>query len=184
MVMLSQKVPNQKRGGNDKSMRRTRRKKGKLLFKNKKLSFLKYLLIRKVKSIIGFDQPTRQYRRGIDPLSGKRTRSGWENEMIKLLSDLGIRYEYEPKRFYFKSEKESYLPDFYLPDYKVFIEVKGWYDERSQRRTKLFLKEYPQYGLVLYSEKDRKKCLRNKYQLLTLIQKAQVNGKSGELLTG
>ncbi|MBL5777009.1 hypothetical protein HV436_01495 [Bacillus sporothermodurans] len=83
-------------------------------------------------------------------------RSTWEVELAETLHKLGIRFEYEPERFYFRAENESYLPDFYLPEYNVWIEVKGWMDKRSLKRVKLFKKHYgKKYGFMLFEREER-----------------------------
>jgi hypothetical protein len=48
---------------------------------------------------------------------------------------LGIRYRYEPKRFWLQPDL-SYLPDFWLVDHRCFIEIKG---EKPEQREKMRL---------------------------------------------
>lgn len=101
-------------------------------------------------------------------------RSNWEIELAELMHDLGIRFKYEPKRFYFEVERESYLPDFYLPDYNVWIEVKGFMDKRSAKRIKLFRKHYKgEYGFFLYEKNERELILDNPFFIFALIGAAQ-----------
>lgn len=98
-------------------------------------------------------------------------RSNWEIELAELLTDLGIKWEYEPQRFYFRGEGESYLPDIFLPEYNVWVEVKGWMDKRSLRRVKLFKKYYgSETGFFLYEKEERKICLENPEMIYTFIQ--------------
>jgi len=101
-------------------------------------------------------------------------RSNWEIELAEMLTDLGIAFEYEPKRFYFQGENESYLPDFYLPDYNVWIEVKGYMDKRSYNRVRLFKKHYGESaGFFLWEKEERAITLKNPEMLLTYIDIAQ-----------
>lgn len=94
-------------------------------------------------------------------------RSNWEIEMAEWLEEMDIEWDYEPRRFYFKAHKESYLPDFYLPDFDVWIEVKGYMDKRSERRIKLFKKyESPQFLLV---EKLEMELIRREPSLLMAL---------------
>lgn len=61
-------------------------------------------------------------------------RSAWEANIARLLNYLNIEWIYEYKRFDFNNETEfvlSYQPDFYLPKYDKWIEVKGWMDEKK-----------------------------------------------------
>ena len=91
-------------------------------------------------------------------------RSNWEIFIAETLEDLEVNWEFEPKRFYFRGEKESYLPDFYLPDFDVWIEVKGYMDKRSKRRIRLFKKyEKPNFVLIEGLEMD---CIKKEPTLL------------------
>jgi hypothetical protein len=42
----------------------------------------------------------------------------------------GISWRYEPHRF--KLSWCTYCPDFYLPEFDIWIEVKGWADRRRR----------------------------------------------------
>jgi hypothetical protein len=100
-------------------------------------------------------------------------RSNWEIELAEILTELNIKFEYEPERFYFRAERESYLPDFYLTDYNCYVEVKGWMDKRSLKRVKLFKKYYGrEYGFFLYEKEERELCLKTPALLRTLISTA------------
>lgn len=101
-------------------------------------------------------------------------RSNWEIELAELLTELEIEFEYEPKRFYFKAEHESYLPDFYLPEYNTWIEVKGYMDKRSLKRCKLFKKYYgKEYGFFLYEKDERELILKTPELIFTYIEIAK-----------
>ena len=57
--------------------------------------------------------------------------SSWEAQCAEKLDDLGVRWErtedlklkYIDKR----AQTRNYSPDFYLPDYDIYIEVKGYW---------------------------------------------------------
>lgn len=88
----------------------------------------------------------------------KYFRSSWEANIARILNYLCIEWKYEYKRFNFSEEKEgvlSYQPDFYLPKYNKWIEVKGWMDDKSKLRLELFKKYYPNdsSNLILIDEK-------------------------------
>ena len=53
-------------------------------------------------------------------------RSSWEVIVAEYLTDLGISFEYEPRHFeYWDGEKSRiYIPDFYLHETQIFLEVK------------------------------------------------------------
>ncbi|WP_186439831.1 PDDEXK family nuclease [Bacillus paralicheniformis] len=101
-------------------------------------------------------------------------RSSWEVELAEIMTELGIKWEFEPRRFYFHAEKESYLPDFYLPEFNCWIEVKGFFDLKSQRRMKLFSKYYgADYSFFLFMKDERKMVLDEPETLFTFIEIAQ-----------
>ncbi|MNC02576.1 hypothetical protein D3C75_499520 [compost metagenome] len=78
---------------------------------------------------------------------GHNCRSMWEANIARVLKFKKISYEFEPKVFPFYDEKgnliDSYLPDFYLPQSKVWLEVKGQMDETSKNKLKLMEEHYP-----------------------------------------
>ena len=72
---------------------------------------------------------------------GHWVRSGWEANIARLFKYLGYHYEYEKYRFKL-STKEIYVPDFYLPVFDLFIEVKGnFYGEGNLSKPKQFIVE-------------------------------------------
>ncbi|MBP1904978.1 hypothetical protein J2Z32_001603 [Paenibacillus turicensis] len=61
-------------------------------------------------------------------------RSTWEANIARLLNEKGIEWKYEKERYEVdldKEQKANYLPDFVLPNEKVIIEVKGFWDTYS-----------------------------------------------------
>lgn len=56
--------------------------------------------------------------------NGYRFRSRLEARWAVFFDAAGIRYEYEPEGFNL-GDGYYYLPDFYLPDYDVWVEIKG-----------------------------------------------------------
>lgn len=75
-------------------------------------------------------------------------RSSWEANFARILTYNNIKWEYECQRFVFPYESGgilSYQPDFYLPEYDLWIEIKGWMDEKSKLRLEMFRQFYPEY---------------------------------------
>lgn len=80
-------------------------------------------------------------------LNNQYFRSSWEANIARILNYEDIEWNYECQRFYFEDESDhvlSYQPDFYLPQFHKWIEVKGWMDEKSKIRLEKFKKEYPE----------------------------------------
>lgn len=62
-----------------------------------------------------------------------------EGVFARCLDEAGIQWIYEPKRF--KLSCTTYLPDFYLPEFDIWIEVKGWMNELSRFKIDVFRRE-------------------------------------------
>lgn len=72
-------------------------------------------------------------------------RSGWEANVLRVLSAYSIKWEFEPKIFQFpiKRGTKAYVPDIYLPTTDEWIEVKGYLDKKSEIKLRRFKKYYP-----------------------------------------
>lgn len=92
-------------------------------------------------------EPTYPTPYEVDELS-HHVRSSWEEKIGLLLVDEGIRYDYEPE---FKLSASSYYPDFVVGTHVV--EVKGWSNERSVRKAKNFMNEFPSCTYIVVGEK-------------------------------
>jgi hypothetical protein len=77
-------------------------------------------------------------------------RSSWELRTAQALDALGVRWEFEPKRFDLGTQ--TYTPDFYLPDGDCYWEVKGYYGPKSRKTVALFRERYPDVRLLLVTE--------------------------------
>jgi len=73
--------------------------------------------------------------------------SSWEVACATRLDELGIRWErdrsiklpYTDK----KKRKRNYIPDFYLPDFDLYIEVKGYWTPAAKHKMKDIMKRNP-----------------------------------------
>ena len=78
---------------------------------------------------------------------GQYFRSEWEAAYARYLNDNNIDWSYEIYGFILSNEKK-YLPDFYLPQTDEWVEVKGWWDNKSLEKCNLFEADYPGETLV------------------------------------
>ncbi len=72
-------------------------------------------------------------------------RSGLEERVADLLSELGISYEYESKKISYVIQ-HHYTPDFILPNH-VILECKGYWDAADRRKIKTIKKDNPDIDL-------------------------------------
>ena len=81
--------------------------------------------------------------------------STWEVAMAEKLDELTIRWirndnmklEYTTIR----GRKRKYIPDFYLPDYDLYIEVKGYWTDAARHKMKDIEERNPGKILILES---------------------------------
>lgn len=83
---------------------------------------------------------------------GIKFKSSLETQIVYILDRLGIKWQYEPKRFRL-SNGIIYIPDFYLPELKTWIEGKGRIEDHNRLYSKLFVQEYRE-PLILMSYED------------------------------
>lgn len=68
-------------------------------------------------------------------------RSRWEVAFAKLCRKRKLKYIYEPESF--KTPYGYYIPDFFIPEKKLYVEVKGYFrDENAFKKYNWFKKKY------------------------------------------
>ena len=90
-----------------------------------------------------------------------------EKEFAHILDFYEITWEYEPTTFPIVWDdegyvRESFTPDFYLPDYGIFIELttmKQSLVTKKNRKVRLFEEHYPNIPIKLFYGKDYKALL-------------------------
>jgi predicted nuclease of restriction endonuclease-like RecB superfamily len=84
-----------------------------------------------------------------------RMDSTWEVAMAQRLEELGVTWirddtlnlEYLTRA----GRKRKYIPDFYLPDYDLYIEVKGYWTDYARYKMKAVQERNPVRILILES---------------------------------
>ncbi len=85
-----------------------------------------------------------------------------EAEIARLLDFYGVHWEYEPRSFPLDWDAENrpiqfFTPDFYLPDYDLFLEVttiKPSLANRKNRKIRKLREIYPDVNIKLLALKD------------------------------
>jgi G:T-mismatch repair DNA endonuclease (very short patch repair protein) len=81
---------------------------------------------------------------------GHNFRSSYELRLAQAFDARGIRWEYEPTRF--DLGDSSYIPDFYLPDLKVYWEAKGYFWPKSIEKVRRFRLLNPDKPLIVAND--------------------------------
>jgi len=80
----------------------------------------------------------------------KMFRSSWEAKVAKYLDKKEIKWEYESKLCRFKlSNRSVYVVDFYLPELKKWLEVKGYWKEYDFYKCSEFIKKNGYDSLII-----------------------------------
>lgn len=78
-------------------------------------------------------------------------RSTYETRIAVLLTKFNIKWKYEPRRFIIKTT--TYSPDFYLSDYNIWWEIKGYMRDSAKMKIAQFFILYPTEILrILYKD--------------------------------
>jgi len=81
--------------------------------------------------------------------------STWEVECAKKLDELGIKWQRDTAtklEYRDRSLKlRNYIPDFYLPEYEVYLEVKGYWTDAAIWKMKDVMIRYPNKVRLLES---------------------------------
>lgn len=71
-------------------------------------------------------------------------RSNWEANFARILKLYNIDFDFEPTVFAFpiKRGTKAYTPDFYIKENNIWIEIKGFLDDKSKIKLKRFKRYY------------------------------------------
>ncbi len=78
-------------------------------------------------------------------------RSSWEILFAQFLDLSGIKYQYEPKIF--DLGNTTYTPDFYIPEFDLYIEIKGYWRDDAKKKFNLFKKNYQDKNIKILTQK-------------------------------
>lgn len=90
------------------------------------------------------------------PRGHETFRSEWEMFYARWLDASGFVWEYEKKTFQFQHNGQltSYTPDFYLPDFDEYVEVKGYYSDKNKAKMEAFHIAYPLVRVKMLFKKE------------------------------
>lgn len=95
---------------------------------------------------------------------GKMYRSRYESEIAYSLDKIGWEFLYEPMSILLPNCGKHYMPDFYIPAIRLWIEARAYKKEKGEEQTRSFAKYINNYWLPFEpdgSESDYKKYVDN-----------------------
>jgi endogenous inhibitor of DNA gyrase (YacG/DUF329 family) len=86
------------------------------------------------------------------PKQGKAwMRSSWEITIAGYLTAQKVEWLYEPETFTLENDK-TYTPDFYIPEWGCYWEVKGWVSNRALETIAMFRRVHPDKPIVMITK--------------------------------
>lgn len=87
-------------------------------------------------------------------------RSGIELAIARSLTSKDVSYEYEKTKLTYIPKPRTYVPDFYLPEQKIFIEVKGYFDKGDRVKMQLIKEQFPDHDIRIIFQNARNKIYK------------------------
>ena len=97
-------------------------------------------------------------------VAGQKVQGTWERNVALKFEELGIEWnKLKTNKDILKYEMDDkvrcYTPDFFLPAYNVFLEVKGHWWGRDREKMDIVLKTYPDKNIVILEKEQYEKFL-------------------------
>lgn len=112
-------------------------------------------------------------------VAGKKVQGTWEMNLAMLFESLNIKW-FKPKTnkdvfiYELDNKRKSYTPDFYLPEYNLYLEVKGYWWGNDKNKMKLVLTAHDilreQLILILKPEYTNILKLKSKEEVLNYLE--------------
>lgn len=97
-------------------------------------------------------------------VTGTSVQGRWERDIALKLNEFGVEWEKptikdEIWKYDISGSIRSYTPDFYLPEYNCWLEIKGYWWGNDLEKMKLIQEAYPDRILYIIQEQEYKKLL-------------------------
>lgn len=97
-------------------------------------------------------------------IAGKKLQGTWERNMALKFEELNINWikptvNKDIWRYEIDGKIKSYTPDFYLPDYDLFLEIKGYWWGNDKEKMKNVIEQHMDKKLIIIEKDDYEKIL-------------------------
>jgi hypothetical protein len=105
-------------------------------------------------------------------VNGVKVQGSWEKLVAEFLTENSIKWE---RRYLIYDKIKRYTPDFYLPDYDIYIEVKGWMKEKDiNKMYKVIQEHFIDLRIIEYNELKNLEELKDIKNLPIFIEKYNI----------
>lgn len=97
-------------------------------------------------------------------IAGQKVQGTWERDIALKFEELGLTWiklktNKDVLEYIMDGKMRSYTPDFYLPKYDIFLEIKGYWWGRDKEKMDIIFKTYPNKKIVIIEKEQYKKIL-------------------------
>lgn len=98
-------------------------------------------------------------------VSGQSVQGTWERDIAQKLDEMGIVWKkLKTNQHTFEYEMDGkwrcYTPDFYLPDYGVYLEIKGYWWGNDKKKMEIVVEKYNETKFVIIEKNEYDKIMR------------------------
>lgn len=92
-------------------------------------------------------------------VAGQNVQGTWERDIATKFELLNIRWiklktNKDTLKYEMNGKIRSYTPDFYLPDYDMYVEVKGFWWGDDKEKMKIVFQTYPDKSIVVVEKEE------------------------------
>jgi hypothetical protein len=97
-------------------------------------------------------------------VADQKVQGTWERDIAIKFEQLGIRWlklktNKDTLKYEMNGKIRSYTPDFYLLDYDIFVEVKGFWWGNDKEKMRIVLESHPDKNIVIVEKDEYKEIM-------------------------
>lgn len=98
--------------------------------------------------------------------NGQKVQGTWELNVAKKLDEMNIKWKKLSSKkdvigYVLNGKEKSYTPDFYLEEYKLYLEIKGYWWGNDKEKMQAVREQAPEKNILIIEKEQYKKILRN-----------------------
>lgn len=100
-------------------------------------------------------------------VSGQKVQGTWERDIAMKLDELNIKWaklktNKDTLQYELDGKQKSYTPDFYLEEYDLFLEIKGFWWGNDKNKMKAVMEQHPQKRVIIVEKQEYEKIMDGK----------------------
>lgn len=108
-------------------------------------------------------------------VNGVHVQGTWERDVALKLTELGIQWERPTKNsglfaYTLDGRKRVYTPDFYLPEFDSYLEIKGYWWGDDRRKMDTVREQHPDKNIILIQKNEFEKLLNGDLSVLNRVR--------------